>query len=156
MFESLDFVYVPCEDVVGTSDRYVEELGASLRWRARTRGTIVACLALAKDGPLILLADHLQGDGPILRHRVADYGAAVAALCAAAVAGAARLAIPHGPLAEFRAPGGRRLAVYQRTRPGQARPALRAASTADDANESSRISRKRTRSVPNARLAFAG
>jgi hypothetical protein len=120
VFESLDFVYTPCEDVVGTSDRYVEELGASLRWRVRAMGTVVACLELAKDGPLILLADHLEGDVPILVYRVADYGAAVAALRAAGVAGLRELGIPHGPLAEFWAPGGRRLAVYEVTRPGAA------------------------------------
>ena len=41
---------------------------------------MVACLRLTDDGPAILLSGHLEGDQPILIHRVADYHATVAAL----------------------------------------------------------------------------
>ncbi len=120
MFGSLDFVYAPVEDVVAASDRYVEALGATLVWRVRAMATVVACLQLAESGPRILLTDHLEGDEPILVYRVADFASTVAALRAGGVRELRSLAIPHGPLASFRAPGGTRLAVYQLTWPGAA------------------------------------
>ena len=106
MFGSLDFVYTPVEDVVAASDRYVEVLGATLVWRVRAMGTVVACLRVAEAGPAILLTDHLEGDEPILVYRVADYAATVATLRAEGVSELHELEIPHGPLASFRAPGG--------------------------------------------------
>lgn len=120
MFESLDFVYTPTEDVNEAARRYVEELGATLVWKVRGMGTIVACLRVAETGPAILLTDHVEGDQPIFVYRVADYGAAVDALREAGVEGLHEIEIPHGPLASFVAPGGQRLAVYELTRPGAA------------------------------------
>ena len=77
MFESLDFVYVPTEDVDVAARRYVEALGAELVWKVRGMGTVVACLRVSAAGPAILLTSHLEGETPILIYRVADYGAAV-------------------------------------------------------------------------------
>jgi hypothetical protein len=42
MFESLDFLYVPTDDVDASARRYVEELGAELVWKVRGMGTVVA------------------------------------------------------------------------------------------------------------------
>jgi hypothetical protein len=120
VFGSLDFVYTPVADVVGASDLYVEALGATLVWRVRAMGTVVACLRVAETGPAILLTDHLEGNEPILVYRVADYTPAVVALRAGGVSELRELEIPHGPLASFRAPGGTRLAVYELTRPDAA------------------------------------
>ena len=120
MYESLDFVYTPVSDVDAAARGYVEALGATLVWKVRAMGTVVACLRLAEAGPAILLTDHLEGDEPILVYRVSDYRAAVAGLRAAGVADLRELGIPHGPLAAFRAPGGRRVAVYELTRPDAA------------------------------------
>jgi hypothetical protein len=117
MFESLDFVYTPTANAAAEAQRYVDELGATLVWRVSGMGTTVTCLRLAGEGPAILLTEHLDGELPILVYRVADYTAAVAALRAAGVEGLHELEIPHGPLASFVAPGGQRLAVYERTRP---------------------------------------
>ena len=77
MFESLDFVYTPTEDVNAAAQRYVDELGAILVWKVRGMGTIVACLRVAETGPVILLADHVEGEKPIFVYRVSDYAAAV-------------------------------------------------------------------------------
>ena len=120
MFESLDFVYAPVDDVDASARRFVDELGAELVFKVRGMGTVVACLRLADTGPAILLADHLDGDVPILIYRVADYQATVAGLRAAGTE-LRELEIPHGPCASFRAPGGQRLAVYELTRPDAAR-----------------------------------
>jgi hypothetical protein len=118
VFESLDFVYVPTEDVDASARRYVEELGAELVWKVRGMGTLVACLRASSEGPAVLLSGHLQGEVPILVYRVADYSAAVDSLRAAGIDDVRELEIPHGPCASFRAPGGQLLAVYQLTRPG--------------------------------------
>jgi hypothetical protein len=116
---SLDYVYVPTDDVDATARRYVEVFGAELVFKVRGMGTVVACLRLAGGGPEILLSGHLAGPVPVLIYRVADYGAAVAQLRAAGV-DLHQLEIPHGPCASFVAPGGQRYAIYELTRPGAA------------------------------------
>jgi len=119
VLRSLDFVYVPTEDVDATARAYVEGLGGQLRWKVRGIGTTVACVRLDDDGPAILLAGHLHGTVPILVYRVDSYATAVAMLGGAGMA-LDELEIPHGPCASFTAPGGQRLAVYELTRPGAA------------------------------------
>jgi catechol 2,3-dioxygenase-like lactoylglutathione lyase family enzyme len=117
VFQSLDYVYVPTEDVDASAQRYVEALGAELVWKMRGMGTVVACLRVAAEGPQILLSGHLEGENPILIYRIPDYGEAVAALRAGGIE-VHEIELPPGPCATFRAPGGQRLAVYERTRPG--------------------------------------
>jgi hypothetical protein len=120
MFLSLDYVYVPTEDVEAGARRYVEELGAELVWKVRGMGTVVACLRVADSGPAILLSGHLEGPQPILVYRVANYDAAISRLREAGLGEITELEIPQGPCASFRAPGGQRLAFYELTRPGVA------------------------------------
>jgi len=113
---SLDFVYVPTDDVDGAACSYVEDLGAELAWKVRGMGTTVACLRMGDTGPALLLAGHLHGTGPILVYRVASYVAAVEGLRARAIE-VDELEIPHGPCATFTATGGQRYAVYELVRP---------------------------------------
>lgn len=120
MFLSLDYVYVPTTDVDASAAGYVEALGATMEWKVRGIGTVVACLRVAGEGPAILLSGHLDGDVPILVYRVADYGATVSALRAQDLDEIVELEIPHGPCASFRAPGGQRFAVYELVRPNAA------------------------------------
>ena len=119
MFQSLDFLYLPTEDVDAAARDYVEQLGATLVWKVRGMGTVVACLHVSETGPEVLLSGHLEGPLPILIYRVADYRAAVAALRAAGLA-LHEVELPPGPCASFVAPGGQRLAVYELVRPGVA------------------------------------
>ncbi len=117
MFESLDFVYVPTADVDAVAAEYVETMGATMEWKVRAMGAVVACLRVAELGPAILLSGHLEGD---IRssYRVADYTATVAVLRAQGLTTITELEIPHGPCASFVAPGGQRFAVYELVRPG--------------------------------------
>jgi hypothetical protein len=117
MFESLDYVYTPARDVDEAATECVERLGAELVWKVRAFGTVVACLRLARTGPAILLAGHLEGPEPVRVYRVDDYEAALAELRRAGVRDLLETGIPHGPLAVFRAPGGPRLGIYELTRP---------------------------------------
>jgi hypothetical protein len=116
VFRSLDFIYVPTDDVNAAARAYIDQLGAEMVWKVRGMSTVVACLRVG-DGPAILLSGHLEGPTPILVYRVDDHDATVAALRTAGIT-VRELEIPHGPCAAFTAPGGQRLAVYQLTRPG--------------------------------------
>jgi len=116
VFGSLDYIYTPAADVDGEVQRYAETLGAELIWKVRAMGTTVACVRVGETGPAILLSGHLQGAGPILVYRVADYAATVGELRQRNVA-VHELEIPHGPCATFTMAAGQRYAVYQLVRP---------------------------------------
>ena len=117
-FRSLDYVYVPTEDVDAGIGRWVETLGAELVWKVRGMGTVVACLRVAGEGPAILLSGHLEGATPVLVYRVDDYEAAVARAREAGANDLHEIEIPQGPCASFGMPDGQRVAVYELTRPG--------------------------------------
>ena len=72
---------------------------------------------LGPEPPALLLAGHLEGEAPVLVYRVPDLARAVTELEARGGAVAARLEIPHGPVAELVPGGPQRIALYQLTRP---------------------------------------
>jgi hypothetical protein len=80
-------------------------------------GTRVAAVRLTEGPPLVLLADHVEGDRPILVYRVADLDAALVALAGHGWERQQTLEIPQGPCCSLRTPGGHRIALYQLTRP---------------------------------------
>jgi catechol 2,3-dioxygenase-like lactoylglutathione lyase family enzyme len=116
-FEQLDFLYMPSRDVARDLAFYTGVLGAELVFAIEAFGTRVAELRLVDGGPRLLLAEHLEGDAPVLVYRVADLDAALAELERRGLEIGARFGIPHGPIAELRTPGGQRLAIYELTRP---------------------------------------
>ncbi len=116
-FQQLDFVYTPSRDVVADLAYFAEVLGGRVVFAVEAMGTRVAAVELATGPPLVLLADHVEGQAPVLVYRVADLGATLAALEARGWTRAATFEIPHGPCCSFRAPGGQRIALYQLTRP---------------------------------------
>ena len=80
MLLSLDFLYTPAVDVDRAVERCVGGLGAVLEWRVAAIGTVVAAVRVSESGPLVLFADHLEGETAIAIYRVADYAAAVGRL----------------------------------------------------------------------------
>jgi hypothetical protein len=116
-FESLDFVYMPSRDAATDSRYLAETLGGELVFAVEGMGTRVAMVRLTGEGPRILLAEHLEGDQPVLVFRVADLDATYAELKARGWTAGHQLEIPHGPVCTFTAPGGQRLAIYQLVRP---------------------------------------
>jgi hypothetical protein len=80
-------------------------------------GTRVAMLELAEGPPSLLLAEHLDGERPILVYRVAELEGSIEQLEARGWERGERFGIPHGPGCAFRTPGGQRLALYELTRP---------------------------------------
>ena len=117
LFEGLDFVYMPSRDVATDMRYFIEKLGGRLVFAVDGMGARVAMLELTEGPPRILLADHLEGDRPILVYRVAVYDAALKALKARGWKRGHSIEIPHGPLCSFITPGGQRLAVYELARP---------------------------------------
>ena len=93
-------------------------LGGRLVFAIDAMGARVALVELTSGPPSIVLADHLEGDRPILVHRVADLRAATAELEARGWRQEHALEIPQGPVVTFSTPGGTRVAIYELARPG--------------------------------------
>ena len=114
---ALDVLYVPSRDVAADVAFYRDTLGARVVFAIEAMGTRVAEVALAREGPRVILAEHLAGDAPILLHRVSDLDQELAEFAARGLRVDARVELPLGPCATFRSPGGQRLGLYQLTRP---------------------------------------
>jgi hypothetical protein len=91
--------------------------GARTVFRIEAFGARVAMLELTAGPPVLLLADHLEGERPIFVYRVPDLDRTVDALKAGGVDPGARFGIPPGPCCSFAVKGGHRVAIYELTRP---------------------------------------
>jgi len=117
VFEQLDFVYMPSRDAASDIEYFTGTLGGRLVFAVEGMGTRVAMVELTDGPPRILLAEHLEGDWPVLVYRVDDLPSALDELESRGWHRAGTFEIPQGPICSFAAPGGQRLAVYQLTRP---------------------------------------
>jgi hypothetical protein len=117
ILRSLDYLYTPSRDVAADAAYLVDVLGGRLVFAIESDRTRVAMVELGSGPPAIVLADHLEGERPILVYRVADLGAAEGDLRARGWSAEHSLEIPQGPVTTFRSPGGLRLAVYELARP---------------------------------------
>jgi hypothetical protein len=116
-FQQLDFLYTPSRDVATDLVYFTKVLGGRVVFAVEAMGTRVAAVQLTTGPPLLVLADHVEGERPILVYRVADLGAALAGLEARGWQRQRTLEIPHGPCCSFQTPGGHRIALYELTRP---------------------------------------
>jgi hypothetical protein len=116
-FEQLDFLYTPSRDVAADLAYFTDVLGGRVVFAIEGMGTRVAAVELTEGPPLILLADHVEGDRAILVYRVPDLTSALAELETRGWEREHTFEIPHGPICSFRSPGGHRIALYQLTRP---------------------------------------
>ena len=80
-------------------------------------GTEVAAVKLSDVGPLVLLAEHLEGNLPILIYRVENLQRAMGEMERRKWKRGEVFEIPQGPCCTFTAEGGQRLAIYELTRP---------------------------------------
>lgn len=117
-FEQLDFVYMPSRDVAADVRYFTDVLGAELVFAIDAMETRVAMVKLADSPPPLLLADHVEGDQPILVYRVPGLDSALADLKTRGWNEARALELPMGPASSFTTPGGQRIAVYESTRAG--------------------------------------
>jgi hypothetical protein len=113
----LDYLYTPSADVASDMAWFTDVMGARPVFAIESSGDRVAMLELTPEQPRVLLADHLEGERPILVYRAADLAATRAALEARGLMPERTLEIPTGPCCIYRSASGHRLAIYQRTRP---------------------------------------
>ena len=118
LLRQLDYLYTPSRDVAADTRFLTDVLGGELEFAIEAMGTRVALVRLTYGPPAIVLADHLEGDRPILVYRVDDLDAAERELRHRGWEPGRELEIPQGPVRSFSGPGGHRLAVYELTRPG--------------------------------------
>jgi hypothetical protein len=116
----LDFVYLPSRNVAADIEHLTLRVGGELVFAIERFGTRVAMLKLADEPPALLLAEHLEGDQPVLVYRVEDLEGTLGELHERGVEVLARFGIPHGPGAEITNPGPQRIALYELTRPERA------------------------------------
>jgi predicted enzyme related to lactoylglutathione lyase len=118
-FESLDYIYTPAPDFDAAVRFYTSTLGGELRWRIHDGGVRVAAVRLAGAGPAVLLASHLAAHQTILIYRVHAIDVVRQRLVKGGWTDVEEpFEIPQGPCLVFRDPGGQRLAIYERRRPG--------------------------------------
>jgi hypothetical protein len=79
-FQQLDFLYTPSRDVASDLVYFTEVLGGRVVFAVEAMGTRVAAVQFTTGLPLVLLADHVEGERLILVYRVADLGAVLAGL----------------------------------------------------------------------------
>ena len=115
MFGPLDFVYLPSRDVAADLAHWTQA-GGEVVFAIERFDTRVAMLTLGA-GPGFLLAQHLEGDAPVLVYRVDDLGAAVSDLRARGLEVGERFEFPYGEAAEVPSPDPQRVAIYERSRP---------------------------------------
>jgi predicted enzyme related to lactoylglutathione lyase len=115
--DALDILYIPSRDVEADLAFYRTVLGARVIFAVEAMSARVAEIALGRQGPRVVLADHLSGEAPILLHRVADLEQTLREFGGRGLELERRVELPLGPCATFRTPGGQRLGLYERTRP---------------------------------------
>ena len=117
-FERLDYLYMPSRDVAADVAWFRDALGARVIFAIDAMGTRVAMIELSGEPPRIILADHVEGDVPILVYRVPSLADSMAELESRGWDRGHTLEIPQGPVCSFTGPGGHRVAIYELTRPG--------------------------------------
>ena len=100
-FESLDFIYHPSKNVARDLTFFTDVLGGRLRFAVEGMGARVAAIELAPDSPLFLLADHVEGDAPILVYRVKNLARSMNALEHRGWKRRDSFEIPHAPSVPF-------------------------------------------------------
>jgi hypothetical protein len=116
-FDRLDFLYTPSRDVAADLAYFTQIVGARAVFAVEAMGARVAGIELTHGPPLVLLADHLEGERPILVYRVPDLTSALGEMETRGWKRERTFSIPHGPCCSFRTPGAHRIALYQLTRP---------------------------------------
>ena len=114
-FGPLDFVYLPSRDVAADVAHWTRA-GGEVVFAVERFDTRVAMMTVG-SGPGFLLAQHLEGDAPVLVYRVDDLAASVTDLADHGIEVSEGFDFPYGDAVEVRSPGPQRVAIYQRTRP---------------------------------------
>jgi hypothetical protein len=115
MFGPLDFVYLPSRDVSADLGHW-SRAGGEVVFAIERFDTRVAMVSLG-EGPGFLLAQHLDGDAPVLVYRVAGLAESVTELRGRGITVSERFEFPYGEAVEVLSPGPQRVAIYERSHP---------------------------------------
>src|SRR5262249_838769 len=96
---------------------YTDVVGGELGFAIEAMGTRVAEVRVSDESPRLLLAGHLEGEAPVLVHRVTGLRRRLAELQARGLERGPVFPIPHGPGSSSAPPGARHLALSDPTRP---------------------------------------
>jgi len=118
LLQQLDYLYTPSTDVAADVRYFIDVLGARIGFAIEGMGARVAMVELTSGPPHVLLADHLDGERPILVYRVDNRRKATAELKKRGMKKQQSLEIPMGPCSSFVTPNGHRIALYELARPG--------------------------------------
>lgn len=113
---SLDFLYTPTRDAAADVSYFADVLGAEIVFTIEAEETRVGAVRIG-DGPLLLFADHLEGERPFMIFRTDDLDAKLAEMERNGWVREETFEIPHGPCCTFETPGGHRVGFYELTRP---------------------------------------
>jgi hypothetical protein len=116
-FQSLDFLYIPTQNVAGDAAYFTKVLGGTLVFAIEEWRTRVAMVEMTAGPPHLLFTDHVDGERPILIYRVDDFETTLERLTADGWERESVFEIPQGPCCSFGTPGGHRVAVYEMVRP---------------------------------------
>jgi predicted enzyme related to lactoylglutathione lyase len=117
MFKSLDYLYVPAQDIELSIAYYTEQLGGKLLWKVHAFETWVAAIQLADRSPQVLLAAHLKGTAPLPIYQVEQIDETIPVLKARGWISDRVVELPNGPCHIFQDPTGVHLAIYENRRP---------------------------------------
>ena len=92
----LDFIYMPSRDVERDLAFYTGVMDAEVVFAIEAFGPRVAQVGLTRGGPRLLLAEHLEGDAPVLRLRMGDLDTTMAGLERRGLRAESRFGIPPG------------------------------------------------------------
>jgi hypothetical protein len=93
-------------------------MGAEVVFAIEAFGTRAAQVGLTGGGPRLLLAEHLEGDAPLLRLRMGGLDTTMAELERRGLRTESRFGIPHGPCAASARLAGSGSPSTSSTRPG--------------------------------------
>ena len=115
-YGQLDFLYMPSGDVAAEAEAMCA-LGGELVFAIEAYDSRVAMVRLGEGPPDLLLADHVEGERPILVYRVDDLASAAEDLRSRGLEPGPAFGIPHGTCHTFTVEGGHRIAIYEALRP---------------------------------------
>ncbi len=116
MSGDLDFLYIPTNDTAADIAYFRDVLGAEVVFTIESGDTRVGAVRFG-DRPLLLFADHLDGERPFMIFRTSDLKAKLDELEGNGWARDEEFEIPHGPCCTFETPAGHRVGFYELTRP---------------------------------------
>jgi hypothetical protein len=113
---TLDFLYIPSRDVAADLAYFSEVLAAEVVFAIESGDVRVGAVRFG-EGPVLLFADHLEGERAFMIFRTDNLDAKLSEMESNGWTREESFEIPHGPCCTFETPAGHRVGFYELTRP---------------------------------------